>query len=221
MSESEVKVIVFLGPPGSGKGTQAKLLREKIELPQISTGDMLREERKAGTELGKKASEYMEKGDLVPDEVILGMVRNRVRAEDCAKGYIFDGFPRTLAQGEALDKNLLEWKTPLWASLYFDVSDGEIIERITGRVSCGACGKIYHRKFSPPPSQDKCECGGTLIQRKDDTVEVVKERLRVYKEMTAPLVEYYSKGGKFISIQAGGSTIEEVFGRVMEALDKL
>jgi adenylate kinase len=214
----ERKIIVLLGPPGCGKGTQAKLIAKAFSIPQISTGDMLREERSAGTELGRRSSVFMDKGELVPDELILDMVKFRIQKGDCAGGFILDGFPRTLAQATALDETLEGLDLGLWRVLYFDVPDAEIIERITGRLSCVLCGKIYHVTFNPPPTRDNCECGGYLLQRPDDSEAVVTERLRVYKENTAPVIGYYEGKGRFTKIRGGGKTIEEVNRQVMDVL---
>jgi adenylate kinase len=214
----ERKIIVLLGPPGCGKGTQAKLIAKVFSIPQISTGDMLREERSAGTELGRRSSVFMDRGDLVPDELILDLVKFRIQKGDCAGGFILDGFPRTLAQATALDETLASLSLTMWRVLYFDVPDTEIIERITGRLSCVLCGKIYHVTFNPPPARDNCECGGYLLQRPDDSVEVVTERLRVYKENTAPVIGYYEGKGRFYKILGGGKAIEEVNRQVMDIL---
>jgi adenylate kinase len=218
MAESGVKIIVLLGAPGSGKGTQAKMISSKLGIPQISTGDMLREERATGTDLGRQSSVFMDRGELVPDELILEMVKVRVQNQDCARGFILDGFPRTLPQARALDVMLEGMKWTIWGALYFEVPDEELIERLTGRLSCVLCGKIYHVKFNPPPTQDKCGCGGYLMQRPDDNVAVVTERLKVYRESTAPLLDYYEKKKKLHTIQGGGCTIEQVQAKVLKVL---
>jgi len=210
------KIIVLLGPPGCGKGTQAKMMVKDLEVPQISTGDMLREQRSAGTDLGRKASDYMDKGELVPDELILDMVKDRIRKPDCRAGFILDGFPRTVRQAAALDKMLGGLGLALWRVIYFDVPDDEIVKRLTGRRSCKACGKIYHIMFNPSPSEGKCACGGELLQRPDDNEKVVKERLKVYIKDTAPVIDYYGGKGKFFKIEGGNMGIEQVYAKVKE-----
>ncbi|HEY2810698.1 MAG TPA: adenylate kinase [Rhabdochlamydiaceae bacterium] len=183
-------VLVLLGPPGSGKGTQAVFLRDKFQIPHISTGDLLREHIRRGTELGKKAQQYIDKGQLVPDSLIMDLLFDRVSQKDCAKGYILDGFPRTMAQAQALQDRLQGKPKPFIFNL--DLKDNEIIERLTKRVSCEQCGTPYHLKFSPPKQEGKCDkCGGNLVQRSDDTKEVISKRLKVYHEQTSPLIRYY------------------------------
>jgi adenylate kinase len=211
--------IVFLGPPGAGKGTQAKILIERYGIPQISTGDMLREHRAKGTELGKKAQEYMDKGQLVPDEIILGMVKERLSQPDCQKGFILDGFPRTVAQAEALDKLLEEMGKKLDFALALIVPDELLIERLTGRRTCKSCGMMYHIKYKPPKVDNKCDvCGGELYQRPDDNEETVRNRLKVYHESTAPLIEYYRKKGILREID-GGKSIEEITQQIIQILE--
>lgn len=219
MAGDIVKIIILLGPPGSGKGTQAEMIGNKLGLPQVSTGDMLRSEKAAGTELGRRSSVFMDRGELVPDEVILEMVNVSIRKDDCMQGFILDGFPRTVAQAESLDRMLGEMGLALWRAVYFDVPDEEIVERLTGRLTCVLCGKIYHVKFNLPPSKDKCECGGYLMQRPDDNVSVVTERLRVYKEETSPVIIYYSERGVFNRVHGGGKTIDQVHAQVMEVFN--
>jgi adenylate kinase len=211
--------IVFLGPPGAGKGTQAKILIERYGIPQISTGDMLREHRAKGTELGKKAQEYMDKGQLVPDEIILDMVKERLSQPDCQKGFILDGFPRTVAQAEALDKLLEEMGKKLDFALALIVPDELLIERLTGRRTCKSCGMMYHIKYKPPKVDNKCDvCGGELYQRPDDNEETVRNRLKVYHESTAPLIEYYRKKGILREID-GSKSIEEITQQIIQILE--
>jgi len=212
--------IIFLGPPGAGKGTQAKILVEKYGIPQISTGDMLREHVKKGTELGKKAKEYMDKGQLVPDEIILSMVKERLSQPDAQKGFILDGFPRTVAQAEALDKMLEEMGRKIEYVLALIVPDDELVERLTGRRTCKNCGMMYHIKFKPPKVDGKCDvCGGELYQRPDDNEETVRNRLKVYHESTAPLIEYYKKKGVLFEID-GTKSIEEITQEIINILEK-
>jgi adenylate kinase len=211
--------IVFLGPPGAGKGTQAKILIERYGIPQVSTGDMLREHRAKGTELGKKAQEYMDKGQLVPDEIILGMVKDRLSQPDCQKGFILDGFPRTVAQAEALDKLLSEMGKKLDFALALIVPDDLLVERLTGRRTCKNCGMMYHIKYKPPKVEGKCDvCGGELYQRPDDNEETVRNRLKVYHEQTAPLIEYYKNKGILREID-GSKSIEEITQQIISILE--
>ena len=187
---------VLLGPPGAGKGTQAESLVEKYNVPQISTGDIFRANIKAGTELGKKAQEYTNSGQLVPDELVVDLVKDRLAQEDCKNGYLLDGFPRTIFQAEELDKFLAEQGQKLDAVINFEVGNEVLIERLTGRRICKQCGSGCHIKFSPPKVEGVCDkCGGELEQRKDDTRETAENRLAVYEESTAPLIDYYSGTG--------------------------
>lgn len=211
--------IVFLGPPGAGKGTQAKILIERYGIPQISTGDMLREHRAKGTELGKKAQEYMDKGQLVPDEIILDMVKERLSQPDCEKGFILDGFPRTVAQAEALDRILSEMGKKLDFALALVVPDELLIERLTGRRTCKNCGMMYHIKYKPPKVEGICDlCGGELYQRPDDNEETVRNRLKVYHESTAPLIDYYKSKGILREVD-GSKSIEEITNQLIQILE--
>jgi len=218
MADSGDMVIIMLGPPGCGKGTQSKLISSKFGIPQISTGDMLREEREKGTDVGRRSSVFMDRGELVPDELILEMINRRIEKEDCNKGFILDGFPRTLEQAKALDDILKKMGRSIRQVFYFDVPDSELIERLGGRISCVVCGKIYHKKFNPPPSEDKCECGGYLLQRPDDNPEVISQRLEVYRKLTLPLLDYYRGKNKLFEIHGGGKTIEENSRIILKAL---
>ncbi len=210
--------IIMLGPPGAGKGTQAKMLVEKLGIPQISTGDMLRAAVKEGTELGKKAKEYMDAGKLVPDEVVIGIVKERLAQPDCEKGFILDGFPRTIPQAEALDKVLEELGKKIDYVINVAVPNEELITRLTGRRTCRQCGAMYHVVFNPPKVEGKCDkCGGELYQRDDDKEETIRQRLEVYEAQTAPLIEYYEKKGVLYNIDGTGS-IEEIFQNILKVL---
>jgi adenylate kinase len=194
---------VLLGPPGAGKGTQAVKLVEKYGVPQISTGDIFRKNIKEGTELGKKAQEYMNAGELVPDELVVDLVKDRLMQEDCANGYLLDGFPRTIYQAEELDKFLAEQGQKLDAVINFEVGHDELITRLTGRRVCKKCGASYHIVNIPPKKEGVCDkCGGELEQRKDDTVETAENRISVYRESTAPLIGYYEKTGALKNFNA-------------------
>jgi adenylate kinase len=210
--------IVLLGAPGAGKGTQAKKLIEKYGMPQISTGDLLRAAVTAGTPLGKEAKSYMDKGELVPDRVVLGMVEERLKQDDCKKGYILDGFPRNTAQAEALDKMLASLNMQLTAALSVDVPFEDLMKRLTGRRTCKACGQMYNIYFKPPAKEGVCDkCGGELFQRDDDKEATIKKRLEVYNAQTAPLFDYYGKKGIVKSVSGTGS-IDDIFKKVTEAL---
>ena len=187
---------VLLGPPGAGKGTQAVRLVEKYNVPHISTGDIFRKNIKEGTELGKKAQEYMNSGKLVPDELVVDLVKDRLLQDDCKNGYLLDGFPRTIFQAEQLDKFLAEQGQQLDAVINFEVDYDTLIVRLTGRRVCKSCGAGYHITNMPPKKEGVCDrCGGELEQRKDDTKETAVNRIAVYEESTAPLIDYYTKTG--------------------------
>lgn len=210
--------IVLLGAPGAGKGTQAKKLIEKYPMPQISTGDLLRAAVAAGSPLGKEAKSYMDKGELVPDSVVLGMVQERLRQDDCKSGYILDGFPRNTKQAEALDSMLSSLNMPLTAALSVDVPFDDLMKRLTGRRTCKACGQMYNIYFNAPKKEGVCDkCGGELFQRDDDKEETIKKRLEVYNAQTAPLIDYYGKKSILKSVSGTGG-IDEIFGRVRSAL---
>lgn len=217
--------LILLGGPGAGKGTQANLIKEKYNIPQISTGDMLRAAVKAGTDLGKKAKEYMDSGGLVPDDVIIGLVKERIQEADCANGFLFDGFPRTIPQADAMK----EAGVPIEAVVDIDVPDEEIIKRMSGRRVHLASGRTYHVVFNPPKEEGKDDVTGEpLIQRDDDKEETVKKRLDVYHQQTEPLVDYYKKweaavegsAPKYVHIPGVGK-VEEITNNIFSALDSL
>lgn len=208
-------ILVFLGPPGSGKGTQAKLLAEKMKIPHISLGDILREEVRLGTPIGKQAEEIMNAGKLVPDELTIALTRKRIDKEDCASGFILDGFPRSDAQADALDKMLKDLSKDLDRVIYFRLTEDEAVERLSARRSCRSCGAVYHLKFKPPKVEGVCDrCGGILYQRKDDEEKAVRTRFEVYEKQTKPLVDHYQKLQKVATVDAGGS-IESVFNELL------
>jgi adenylate kinase len=210
--------IVLLGAPGAGKGTQAKILIEKYGMPQISTGDLLRAAVAAGTALGKEAKSYMDKGELVPDSVVLGMVEERLKQDDCKKGYILDGFPRNTAQAEALDKMLAALNMSLTAALSVDVPFEDLMKRLTGRRTCKGCGQMYNIYFKAPAKEGVCDkCSGELFQRDDDKEATIKKRLEVYTAQTEPLIGYYKSKGIVKSVSGTGS-IDEIFKKVSEVL---
>lgn len=212
--------LVFLGAPGAGKGTQAKRLVEKYGIPQISTGDLLRAAVAAGTSLGKEAKAYMDRGELVPDKVVLGMVKERLSQNDCKRGFILDGFPRNVAQAEALDKMLSEMNMPLDLALNLDVPFDDLMKRLTGRRTCKSCGQMYNVYYSPSKVEGKCDkCGGELFQRDDDKEETIRKRLEVYRAQTEPLIDYYSKKGILKSVSGTGS-IDEIFNSICAILEK-
>lgn len=210
--------IVLLGPPGAGKGTQAIRIAKEFNVPHISTGDIFRRAVADGTEMGLKAKEYMNRGDLVPDGVVIGIVRERLQEPDCANGFLLDGFPRTVAQAEALESALADDGRGLDTVLNIEVGRAALIERLTGRRTCRACGKVYHLAFDPPRAARKCdECGGELWQRDDDTADTVGRRLDVYEEQTAPLVDYYGGRGLLTAIP-GEQGVDQVFSEIERAL---
>lgn len=212
--------IVLLGPPGAGKGTQAKSISNKYSIPHISTGDIFRKNISENTPLGVEAKRYMDDGQLVPDEVTINMVKDRLQQDDCGNGYLLDGFPRTVAQAEALNNFLIERGEQLDTALLIKVPNEFILERMTGRRVCPSCGASYHIKFNPPAADNKCTlCGSSVIQRKDDTEETVKERLNVYENETAPLINYYSKLNLLSEVD-GTKAINEVFREICEILGK-
>ena len=213
--------IVLIGAPGGGKGTQAKKLVEKYGIPQISTGDLLREAVAAGTPLGQQAKAAMEAGQLVTDDIVLGMIRDRLSKSDASKGFILDGFPRNIPQAESLDKMLADMGQPLQTSLLIDVDFDVLMQRLTGRRTCKACGQMYNIFTSPPRIEGQCDkCGGELLHRADDNEETIANRLRVYEAQTAPLIDYYRGQGKLRTVQGVGE-IADIYNAVLRALESL
>ncbi|AAO37040.1 adenylate kinase [Clostridium tetani] len=210
--------IILLGPPGAGKGTQAKLISEKYSIPHISTGDIFRKNISNKTPLGMEAKSYMDKGQLVPDELTIEIVKDRLGEEDCKNGFLLDGFPRTVKQAEALDEFLQNKSSKTDAALLIDVPQELILERMTGRRVCGECGASYHIKFITPKTEGVCDlCGGKLVQRKDDTKETVLERLEVYSKQTQPLIEYYKNKNVLLALD-GTKEKNEVFENISNVL---
>ena len=211
--------VVLLGAPGSGKGTQAKLMVEHYGVPQISTGDLLRAAVKSGTELGKRAKVAMDNGDLVADDIIIGMIAERMKDDDTKDGFIFDGFPRTIPQARALDNIFDEMHHPLGHALLIDVDAELLIKRISGRLTCGNCGQMYNDFFSPPAKEgvcDKCD-SDNLIKRADDNEKTVRHRVEIYNEQTRPVIGYYDAQRKVVKVEGVGD-IDDVFARVKDAL---
>ena len=210
--------LILMGPPGAGKGTQAEKLIDLYQIPHISTGDMFRKAQKEGTALGLQAKSYMDQGQLVPDEVTIGIVRERLSEDDCKNGFLLDGFPRTVHQADALGGILTELGRSLDAVLDIQVNKDFLVERLTGRRVCKACGATYHVSFNAPKVENVCDkCGGELYQRNDDKIETVSNRLDVYAAQTAPLVEYYQSKGMIKSID-GSKSVEEVLADIQAAL---
>ncbi len=211
--------LIFFGPPGAGKGTQAKKLVAEKGIPQISTGDILRSHRREGTALGKKAQEFMDQGLLVPDELVIDMVDDRLGKDDAQNGYVLDGFPRTVPQAVALDELLAKRGSSIGKVLVLKVPDENIVARIVGRRMCKACGSVFHLEFSPPAKEGVCDaCGGELYQRADDTEEKVRVRLGEYAHNTAPVAAYYEQRGIVREINGVGD-IDEVYSRLVAALE--
>ena len=209
---------VLLGPPGAGKGTQAVRLVEKYEIPHISTGDIFRKNIKEGTELGKKAQEYMNAGALVPDELVVDLVKDRLQQDDCKNGFLLDGFPRTIFQAEKLDEFLSESNLKMDIAINLKVEKEALIKRLTGRRVCKDCGASYHIVNIPPKKEGVCDiCGGELIQRKDDNIETVENRINVYEEQTAPLIGYYKEAGSLVDFDVVAS-LYDVFDAIVQAI---
>ena len=212
--------VVFLGAPGAGKGTQAAEVAKELMLAHIATGDMFRDAQKKGTKLALEAKTYMDKGLLVPDEITIKMVQERISAPDCVKGVIFDGFPRNLAQAQALDKAMAEQSKAIDKVVYIKVAEEELLQRLGGRWICRQCQTPYHEVASPPKVKGKCDkCGGELYQRSDDVPTTIKERLKVFFAQTAPLIDYYTKTGKLAEVNGEGG-MDEIKQRILKAIGK-
>jgi len=213
--------IILLGPPGAGKGTQAKAITERFGIPQISTGDILRSAVRDGTPMGALAKAFMDSGALVPDKVVVGIVCERLQQSDCSSGFILDGFPRTVAQADALHKTLMQMNYPLQAVISLNVDEEVLVERLTGRRSCRSCGMGYHIKFSPSQQSTCCDaCGAELYQRDDDREETIRHRLSVYREQTAPLIGYYGEQGLLFIVDGMEdiSIVQEEIAIILSAL---
>lgn len=211
--------IIMLGAPGAGKGTQAKMIADKFNIPHISTGDIFRANIKNGTELGKKAKEFMDKGQLVPDELTVEILLDRVANDDCKNGYVLDGFPRTIPQADVLDKELTKLGDKVDFAINVDVPDENIVRRMSGRRACLKCGATYHIEHIPPKQEGICDkCGSELVQRDDDKPETVQNRLTVYHEQTQPLIEYYDKKNILKSVD-GTKDMQEVFSDIVNILN--
>jgi adenylate kinase len=210
--------VVLVGPPGAGKGTQAQFIASNLSIPKISTGDIFRANVSGGTELGKLAKEYMDRGDLVPDEVTVAMVRDRLGEPDAQEGFLLDGFPRNVPQAVILNKMLAEFGTALDVVLELVVDDEEVVRRLAGRRTCRSCGKVWHVVFDPSSKEGVCDaCGGELFQRDDDREDTIRHRLEVYQEQTSPLISFYADEGILQGVDATGP-VEEITQRAMAAL---
>ncbi len=212
--------LLLIGPPGAGKGTQATIISKKYGIPQIATGDMLRQEVKNATDLGTKAKSYMDKGELVPDSLVISMLEKRLKEKDASKGFILDGFPRTVAQADALDNKFKELKIDKFIVIELKVNEESIIQRLSARRVCNSCGKIFNLITEPPKKDGVCDdCNGSLYQRDDDKEATIRERFKVYNSKTAPLIEYYAKKGMLKTVTADGS-IETINKSIVVIIDK-
>jgi adenylate kinase len=210
--------IVLVGPPGAGKGTQAQFIASQLTIPRISTGDIFRYNVTQNTELGRKAREYMERGDLVPDEVTIAMVRDRLAEDDAQDGFLLDGFPRNVPQAETLKKMLAEWDTRLTIVLELVVDEDEVVRRLSGRRTCRRCERVWHVLYDPPSRDGICgDCGGELFQRDDDLEDTIRHRLEVYHDQTSPLIAFYADEGILVGIDATGP-VEDVTSRALATL---
>ncbi|MGD0373451.1 MAG: adenylate kinase [Streptosporangiaceae bacterium] len=210
--------VVLVGPPGAGKGTQAQFIASHLSIPKISTGDIFRFNVSTGTELGRLAKSYMDRGDLVPDEVTVAMVSSRLTEDDAQAGFLLDGFPRNVPQAETLQKMLTEWDVRLDVVVELVVDDDEVVRRLSGRRTCRRCGRVWHVLFDPPARGEQCdECGGELFQRDDDREQTIRHRLDVYQLQTQPLIAFYADEGTLLGIDATGP-VEEITDRALGAL---
>jgi adenylate kinase len=210
--------VVLVGPPGAGKGTQAQFIASHLTIPTISTGEIFRSNVSTGTELGRVAKNYMDRGDLVPDEVTIAMVASRIQEYDAQAGFLLDGFPRNVPQAETLKKMLAEWETRLDLVLELVVDDDEVVRRLSGRRTCRRCGHVWHALFDPPSRSERCDdCGGELFQRDDDREETIRHRLDVYQQQTQPLIAFYADEGILLGVDATGP-VEEITDRALSAL---
>ncbi len=211
--------LILLGPPGAGKGTQAQRMVERYRIPQISTGDILRAAVKDSTPLGTKAKGFMDQGKLVPDEVVIGIIAERLKAKDCNSGFILDGFPRTIPQAEALEPILAKLAKKIDHVINIEVDSEELVRRLTGRRTCKNCGAMFHVLFQPPKKEGACDrCGGTLYQRADDNEEAIRTRLKEYEKQTTPLIQYY-QGKKSLRSIVGVGGPDQIFGQIVHVLD--
>ena len=209
---------VLVGPPGAGKGTQAQFIASHLAIPKISTGDIFRSNVTTGTALGRQAKDYMNRGDLVPDQVTIAMVTSRIQEEDAQAGFLLDGFPRNVPQAETLKKLLSGWDTRLDIVLELVVDDDEVVRRLSGRRTCRRCGRVWHATFDPPSRRDRCDdCDGELFQRDDDREDTIRHRLDVYAQQTQPLIAFYADEGTLLGIDATGP-VEEITDRALAAL---
>lgn len=219
MKCSESMNLIFLGPPGAGKGTQAKIISRKYSIPQVSTGDILRSAVRESTPMGIRAKEYMDSGALVPDEVVIGIVEERLQQPDCEKGFILDGFPRTVGQADSLSQILERFGKIIDHVVSITVDDEELLKRISGRRTCEKCGKGYHLLFDPPKDPRICDaCGSALFQRDDDKEETMRKRLVEYNSKTAPLIQYYREKS-LLRVVAGIGSIEDICGNIIKSID--
>ena len=210
--------VVLVGPPGAGKGTQAQFISSSLSIPKISTGDIFRYNVSSGTDLGRQAKAFMDRGDLVPDEITIAMVNSRLQEGDAQLGFLLDGFPRNVPQAETLKKMLAEWDTKLDIVLELVVDDDEVVRRLSGRRTCRKCGRIWHVVFDPPDRHGRCDdCGGELFQRDDDHEDTIRHRIDVYQQQTRPLIAFYADEGTLLGIDATGP-VEEITDRAMSAL---
>ena len=211
--------LIIIGPPGSGKGTQGKLIAERYHIPQISTGDILREAVRNGSDLGLKAKASMVRGELVPDEVVIGIIEDRLMQRDCGMGFLLDGFPRTVAQAEALERMLGKRGLAIDHVINIEIEAKELIRRLRGRRTCSRCGAMYHLLFNSPKKEGVCDkCGGSLYQRDDDKEETIRSRIDVYSQQTGPVIQYYASNGLIRSINGVGH-IDDIFYRILEVIE--